>query len=311
MYFATLTEVPILQGLIGAGMGKGPALALLLAVTLFVSRAITRPLRRLARAARAIGAGDLQTAVPVETRDEIGLLATTLEGMRRSLQDRDRQLQMMLSGIAHEVRNPLGGMTLFIGLLREDLAGDAEAVKKIDRIRSELDDLARVVNDFLAFARRQPLQRESFDPRQLLEQLPPLLADLLAERGVELQLPEPGPALSLQADPKRLRQVLLNLLRNAIQASPPGGTVAVRLQQDRTGWLRLDVSDPGPGIAEEMRQRIFEPFFTSRQQGTGLGLALARKIVEEHGGSIEFTCPPGGGTTFTVRLPQAGGGAAA
>ncbi len=282
------------------------ALVLVVAVTLFVSRLITRPLDRLAQSARRIGHGELEREIEVETSDEIGVLAHTLNETRKSIHERDRQLQMMLSGIAHEVRNPLGGMALFAGLLKEELADSPAGRKHLEKICVELDYLSRVVNDFLDFARERPLELEDLDPRAEFEQVEQLSASELQQAGVGLKVEVSPDVERVRWDRERMRRALLNLVRNAVQASDPGGEVVVRLSREG-GRLLLQVSDDGCGIPEQKQAQVFEPFYTSRQQGTGLGLALVRKITEAHGGSISFTTRPEKGTTFSLRLPVQGG----
>lgn len=278
------------------------ALALVVAVTLFVSRLITRPLDRLAQSARRIGRGELDREIEVETSDEIGVLAHTLNETRKSIHERDRQLQMMLSGIAHEVRNPLGGMALFAGLLKEELGDHPAGLKHLEKISTELDYLSRVVNDFLDFARERPLELEELDPRAEFEQVEHLSASELQQAEVGLKSEVAPEVQQVQWDRERMRRVLLNLVRNAIQASDPGGKVAIRLARDGEHLL-LQVSDDGCGIPPQKQEQVFEPFYTSRQQGTGLGLALVKKIIEAHGGSISFTTQAEKGTTFSLRLP--------
>lgn len=278
------------------------ALVLVVAVTLFVSRLITRPLDRLAQSARRIGRGELDREIEVETSDEIGMLAHTLNETRKSIHERDRQLQMMLSGIAHEVRNPLGGMALFAGLLKEELGDHPAGRKHLEKISTELDYLSRVVNDFLDFARERPLELEELDPRPEFEQVEHLSASELQQARVRLKAEVAPEVRQVRWDRERMRRVLLNLVRNAIQASEPGGEVALRLARDGERLL-LQVCDNGCGIPVQKREQVFEPFYTSRQQGTGLGLALVKRIVEAHGGSISLTTQAEKGTTFTLRLP--------
>jgi signal transduction histidine kinase len=279
------------------------ALALAILTTWFVSRRITRPLGRLAEAARAIGQGDLARPVQPETTDEIGFLARTLNEMRQSIEERDQQLQMMLSGIAHEVRNPLGGMALFAGLLKEEVAGNATALEHLRRINTELDYLARVVNDFLDFARKRPVETTEADPRQEAEEIKQLCEGDLQRSQVRLEI-RVDPAVGVVVwDRERMRRVMLNLVQNALQASPAGSTVLLSLER-AAGGIRLRVTDSGHGIPEDKRPLIFRPFFTTRQQGTGLGLALAKKIAEAHGGTISFTSTAGAGTTFELWLPE-------
>jgi signal transduction histidine kinase len=286
-------------------MAGTAALFLVLVVTLFVSRRITRPIGTLAKSARAIGRGELEREVEVETTDEIGVLAHTLNEMRKSIKERDQQLQMMLSGIAHEVRNPLGGMTLFVGLLKEDLAGKKEALAHLDRVSKELEYLSRVVNDFLDFARKRPLELEELDPEEECEQIRTLLAADLEKKELTFLSEVADNIGTVRLDRERFRQALLNLVRNAIQASRTGGRIVISVEQ-REGEIVISVVDEGNGIPEEKRKHVFEPFFTSRQKGTGLGLALVKNVVEAHGGTIAFTTAVERGTTFTIRIPATG-----
>jgi len=291
---ASLGRILLLVGVV--------ALLLVVAVTLFVSRLITRPLDRLAQSARRIGRGELDREIEVETSDEIGVLAHTLNETRKSIHERDRQLQMMLSGIAHEVRNPLGGMALFAGLLKEELGEQPTALKHLEKISTELDYLSRVVNDFLDFARERPLELEDMDPRAEFEQVEHLSASELQRARVTLRTEVAPEVQQVQWDRERMRRALLNLVRNAIQASEAGGEVVICLERDG-GQLVLQVSDSGCGIPRKRQNQIFEPFYTSRQQGTGLGLALVKKIIDAHGGTISFTTQADEGTTFTLRFP--------
>jgi signal transduction histidine kinase len=291
---ASLGRVLLLVGVV--------ALLLVVAVTLFVSRLITRPLDRLAQSARRIGRGELDQEIEVETSDEIGVLAHTLNETRKSIHERDRQLQMMLSGIAHEVRNPLGGMALFAGLLKEELGDHPTSLKHLERISTELDYLSRVVNDFLDFARERPLELEEMDPRAELEQVEHLSASELQQAQVRLKTEVAPEVRQVKWDRERMRRALLNLVRNAIQASDAGGEVVICLAKDGDHLL-LEVSDKGCGIPSDKQEQVFEPFYTSRQQGTGLGLALVKKIVDAHGGTISFTTRAEAGTTFTLRFP--------
>src|SRR6185295_1251391 len=179
---------------------------------------ITRNVRRLVTAAERIGAGDLREPVRVASHDELGVLAQTMERMRQQLAERDARTQQMLAGIAHEVRNPLAGMTLFTGILRDELPDHDDRRAHVDRISRELGYLERVVNDFLDYARR---------PKPELLDLPcdPLLAEvaqLVASQDVAIDV-EPTGGLYARADRAQLRRALLNLAKNAVQAAAAAG----------------------------------------------------------------------------------------
>jgi signal transduction histidine kinase len=276
--------------------GLGAALGVLL-LTAWIARRISGPVTRLAEAAERLGRGDLDAPVPIETRDEIGVLAQTFEETRAALKARDERMQMMLAGIAHEVRNPLGGLELYAGLLRDALGGQPERLEEVRRIEREVGHLKTVVNEFLEFARRPAPHLEAVELQPLCEEVRELTrASSTAEIAVDVPR-----ALRVRADPGQLRRVLLNLARNAVTAARNG---RVQLAAREAGSrVRVEVRDDGPGIPAALREQIFTPFFTTREKGTGLGLAFVREIVREHGGEVAVADAPGGGSVFSFELP--------
>lgn len=320
-------------------VGSGGVLGMVLLAVLF-GLGLTRPLRRLLDSARLIGSGVLDEPVRIARRasrpgaadkpggDEVTELAEGLEAMRQALRARDERMQMMLSGIAHEVRNPLGGMELFAGLLAEELQAAAESSQTgnghgkplevdamrgyVQRIKKELGHLQAVVSDFLEYARRaRPVLR----PLPVLDLLTEVRDSVGGAPGVTVTIEidaavgEDKGALSVAGDATQLRRALLNLCHNAVQACaalPPEDTrprtVELSARLSGTASVRLSIRDSGPGIPEEALPKIWTPFFTTRAQGTGLGLAFVREIVNDHGGDITVTTGPSG-TCFELTLP--------
>lgn len=282
----------------------GLTLLLLAAVAVLSARGLASPLERLVAAALRIGRGDLSSPVAGEPTLEIGILARELEAMRRAIESRDRQLKLMLGGVAHEVKNPLGGIELFSGLMDEELTCEvpnvAEARSHLLKIRRELQYLKNIVDDFLAFAREQKLQTARLNPVALLEAAAQHLTLEAMSKSVALEVhAEPGGAVS--GDQSLLTSALVNLVKNAVQVSSAGQRVTLRGRKAEGKYL-FEVSDQGPGITEELQVRIFEPFFTTREKGTGLGLPLARKLVEAHRGTLTVQSKPGD-TVFRLELP--------
>ena len=279
-------------------IGVGALLAVLL-LTIWLSRRISRPVARLAQAAARLGRGDLDAPIPIETRDEIGVLAQTLEETRAALRARDERMQMMLAGIAHEVRNPLGGLELYAGLLRDALAGQPERLDEVARIEREVGHLKAVVSEFLEFARRHSPRLEAVSLRPLFEEI----RELTAVPGGATITVEAADGVAVRADAVQLRRVLLNLTRNAVAAARAGHVaLGAAVQADR---VRIEVRDDGPGVPPELREKIFAPFFTTREKGTGLGLAFVREIVRDHGSEVDVRDAPGGGSVFSFGLPRA------
>jgi signal transduction histidine kinase len=254
---------------------------------------------RLTEAAQRIAQGDLETPIwRRKRRDQIKTLRDTMEEMRQALRARDEEREMLLAAIAHEIRNPLGGMDLFTGILAEELAGRPEAAH-VARVRAELASLEHVVEEFLDFARSRPLDLAPADLAVLAREVRDLALPLALERGVRLVV---GGAGEARADRERVRGALLNLVRNAVEASPQGAAVeiAVRVQDGRA---EVDVADRGPGLSPEARAKLFRPFFTTKEKGTGLGLALAKKVADAHRGALEVVDRDGGGTVARIALP--------
>ena len=284
------------------------AIVLVAGITLLVASSITRPLLRLTDEAEVLAEGQLDAPISTPARDdEVAHLARTLEGMRTALQGRDQERQMMLAGIAHEVRNPLGGMELFSGLLAEaiDELDDeqppsdeerAELASHAERVQKELRYLTGVVNDFLAFARELPAERKLVDVRALCEDVAALRSDA---GPVEVK----ADSFEFGLDRGRIKESLLNLVANAQQASPTGATVTLEAKLD-DGWLALTVEDRGKGMDEATVDRAFAPFFTTREKGSGLGLPLVRKFARDHGGDAEIRSTLGQGTRITLRLAK-------
>jgi signal transduction histidine kinase len=201
------------------------------------------------------------------------------------------------------VRNPLGGIELFAGLLKEELAAEkpdlAEGQAHLAKIRTELDYLKRLVDDFLSFAREQKLQRERFEAQRWLESAAAHVSGDATRKNVKVEV-SAAPA-TLEGDVSLLTSALVNLLKNAVQASPEGGAVAVRGRAENGRYL-TEVEDTGAGIPAGTQAQIFEPFFTTREKGSGLGLPLARKLAEAHRGSLSVESRPGR-TCFALGLP--------
>jgi signal transduction histidine kinase len=278
---------------------------LLLAVAAVISaQTLSAPLERLVASALRIGGGDFTTPVAAQPTHEIGVLARELEAMRVAIDSRDRQLKMMLGGVAHEVKNPLGGIELFAGLLDEELRANspslAEAQQYVSKVRRELDYLKRIVEDFLSFAKDQKLNRASFDAEAWIRDASQHLAGEAASCQVTLSVSAEPRVLS--GDESLLTGALVNLIKNAVQASPPNRPVTVTGRISESMYV-IEVHDQGNGIARDVLPNIFEPFFTTREKGTGLGLPLAKKLVEAHRGQLSVTSEPGN-TRFQLRLPM-------
>jgi len=276
-----------------AGAVLGAVIAALAAMT------VTRPLTRITEAARRIARGDLETPLWKRRRkDEIGTLRDTIEEMRKALHARDEERETLLAGIAHEVRNPLGAIDLFAGLLAEELARRPEEAH-VARIRSELANLSKVVEEFLDYARARPPLREDVDLRLLLAEVADVAQPLASERQVSLTVDGGGTA---RADREQLRRAAVNLVRNAVEAAPVASEVEV-VAHTSGGEAVVEVRDRGPGLSAEARASLFRPFFTTKERGTGLGLALAKKVAEAHGGTLALEDREGGGTVARLAVP--------
>lgn len=304
--FSTLTNLAGLYGLLAV-----LALVLLSALAFGVARTLTRPLSRLASEVRAVGQGRMDTPFTVGAEDEVGQVARALDEMRHALRARDEERQMMLAGIAHEVRNPLGGMELYAGILMEtaaDLPAETPAHLRDEltnaggRIRRELSYLSGVVNDFLTFARDTPPQRKEVHALALLEGVASLVAPEAAARAVEVRAVTPGGDVVLHVDEGLLKSALLNLAQNAVQACPPGARVELSARAEGD-TVYVGVKDTGPGMTPEQLQSALTPFFTTKEKGTGLGMPLVVKIARTHGGRLDVVTSPGNGCHAQLVLP--------
>ena len=241
-------------------------------------------------------------------RRQVSDLTEELEQKNALLARRSRlaELGEMAAGLAHEIRNPLGGIRLYAGLLERDLAKAPESAALLDKIRLGVEQLDRIVREMLDFTRPIVLERRETSLEQVLEEalgfaLPPGqgLVRIRRDYGTDLRAP---------VDLHHLRRALLNLLLNAVEAMPEGGELGLVLKPAPEA-VEIRIEDTGSGVPPDALGRIFDPFFTSKAQGTGLGLAIVQRVVEAHGGSVAAENRPGGGAAFRILLPTGKGSA--
>jgi signal transduction histidine kinase len=209
----------------------------------------------------------------------------------------------LAASIAHEVRNPLAGMKGALEVLRKELAVKPSNLEIVDELLAQIGRLEHLVRDLLDYARPQALSPQPFDLHEMLDRLIRMVKEQSDARGITVERVD-GPGTSrLIADPKQIEQVVLNLIHNAIQAMDGGGTLRVATRV-RGGAMVIIFKDTGKGIPPTELRRIFQPFYTTKHRGSGLGLPIVMKIAEAHAGSIQINSEPGKGTTATLRLPR-------
>jgi signal transduction histidine kinase len=228
-------------------------------------------------------------------------LAARREEICSDSEDRTRALEGMAARLAHEVKNPLAAIKALSTHMARN-ATDEKSAERLAIVASEADRLQSIVDGFLSFSRGlDDLKLSGVRPHEMARELAVLLESRAAEAGVTLEVSGDS-TLMIEGDARKLRQVLLNLVLNAIQASPRGSAVGVTVRVE-AGEARIVVHDDGEGMTPDVLDRIRKPYFTTREGGTGLGVAVARGLVEQHGGRLEFLSTPGKGTTVLIALP--------
>ena len=298
----------------------------------YVSRSITKPLTLLSKSAEKIGEGDLGHRVNVKTKDEIGSLAAAFNRMAKKLQEADdaliktyqelkeaqeklvRQeklavLGQLAGGVGHELRNPLGAIknaAYFLNMAVEE--PEPEVKEALEILDKEVAESEKIISSLLDFARpKSPTRRKTDVNHVVLE----ALSRVTVPENVEVMDRLAKTLPIILADPDQLGRVFENLIRNACQAMREGGQLGIKTsagsveqpEVESPKWVTVSFTDTGVGIPETDREKVFEPLFTTKAKGIGLGLALTRTLVEGHRGTIEVESDVGKGSTFTVRLP--------
>ncbi len=236
---------------------------------------------------------------------EVARLSAELKKKNAELRRKDRlaALGEMAAGLAHEVRNPLGGIALYSSMLERELTDKPKALNAATRITQGVRSLDRLVGEILDFAQEDRLDLHRLKLGSVLNQIEESAMHWAHETGASLLINPTAYDVSIDADPQRLGQVLLNLVMNGMQAAGKGGRVQISATTKSDGSALIEVWDNGPGIPAEVRDRIFNPFFTTKDAGTGLGLAIVHRIVEAHAGTIRVTNDSRGGARFSICLP--------
>ncbi len=292
----------------------GTVLLAALGVALAAAGRVTRPLAELTSAAEALGRGRTAATVPVRSRDEIGALATAFNRMAVDLRHAEQELVEaakfafvgeLAAGVAHEVRTPLGVLRSSTQLLERSLPNvDDEAHELLQLLRDEVDRIDRVVTGLLDLGRPRELRPEPSRLDQIVFRAVDFAEAQAREKGVSVCRHPLAAAPVVLCDPELTYQVALNLVVNAIQIVAPGGSVEVTMLPAREGYAGFAVRDDGPGVPDDLRERIFEPFFTRRDGGAGLGLTFVRRVVHEHRGRVWLESGDGRGAVFYVELPS-------
>jgi signal transduction histidine kinase len=292
--------------------------------TALALRRINKPLHQLTFAAERIASGDLSVQLNDSTfnqADEIGRLTRAFNTMtqklsvQKQLDDKLRSLERrailaeMAANLAHEIRNPLNLINLTADHLGHEYKPENESLQQtyselIAALKTEVKHLNTMVGSFLNVGKPSKLKKSSFVLRELFEQVQVLVKQHLLEKSITLNI-QGNPEFTVTADLEQMRLVVLNLLLNAIEFVPRNGTITIDSHNNPEHKTCIfTIRDDGPGINSDDVERIFEPYFSNRPGGTGLGLALARRIIEEHSGMISAANHPDGGAEFTITLPE-------
>ena len=313
-------------------------LAIGMLVTILIHYLVDIPVQRLVSHSALVALGDLESRVPVSSRDELGELSEAVNSMTESLGRADRELKgwadslenkveersreimrmeeqlrrseklvslgTLSAGVAHEINNPLTGILLYSSIISSDKRLDPALLPDIERIIAETQRCAGIVKDLLEFSRESSPEREVIHLEAILDEVAtffhqqPDFSDIVIRKNFGRNLPQ------ISVDPGQVRQVFMNLVINAGHAMPHGGTLEISTNRSADGkYLCAAFQDDGIGIPEENLARIFDPFFTTKPEGTGLGLSISYGIIERNGGKIEVKSRVGEGTTFIVKLP--------
>ena len=291
----------------------GPLLSALLG---FVwTSSFTRPLEALIRATRRLAAGDLGHRVE-PAPDELGALGTAFNDMASALQENVRHLQRteqlavageMAAGLVHEIKNPLAGIKAAAQVLISEGRLTSQDELVLRRVEREVVGLEGLLRSFLEFARPPRPQLADVDLNAVVEAATSLHLRAEGARPGRAEVTKVLGALPpVHADASLLQHVVVNVLLNALEVSPDGAAVEIRTSFDAGACaVAIEVADRGPGIAPEQARRVFEPFYSTKPHGTGLGLAVSKRLVEQHDGTLTFAPRPGGGTVFRIQLPAA------
>jgi len=300
----------ILYGLVGLG----PLLSALLGF-IFIS-GLTRPVKVLLDSTRKLKSGDLDHRV-VGLRDEFGELADAFNEMVGSLKEQMLKMQRteqmvvvgeLAAGLAHEIKNPLAGIKVAMQVLAEEASLSDEDRGVVKKVAQEVVRLESLMKNFLNFARPAKPQLAELNVNNLINTI---LTFYVKSRSISPDCPggiriekDLQPLPGTLADPMQLQQIFLNLVLNAVDAMPGGGTLSVRTSFEKgSDLIQIQISDTGRGISGEHADKIFQPFFTTKPKGTGLGLAISKQLIEQHGGSITVAGNPSGGAVFRIALP--------
>ncbi len=298
------------MGAVGAvGAGAGLVVGYVLARRL--RQTIQQYLVRVEGASEMLG--QQLPAVQVEGGETDGSddLQRRVELAVRRLNEQEREVRraerlavvgQLAAGVAHEVRNPLTSAILLLETGRKDPTAGGLTADDLDLIEQELHRIEQTLQTFLAFARPPRLERSTFDLPALVREAVALCRGRFEQAGIAAEVRVPDGDGRLTADREQVRQVLMNLLLNAADAMPTGGRVGVAVSRTAQA-VEIAVSDTGPGISADIRPRLFEPFATGKETGTGLGLVVCKRAAEDHGGTIRGENPPGGGARFVLTLP--------
>jgi len=303
--------------LLVAGAG---AVAICGALLVVLTYTVQRPMVELQQKIAQLGRGDLSVSVSFARRnDEIGDLGRNFNQMVSQLRESRNEIEHlhrtqmsraehlatlgeMATGLAHEIRNPLAGIAGVIEIIGRDLPTTSPARSVVRDVRQEIARINHIVTDLLQTARPHPPKVRKTDLNTTVEHAVMLGRQQALAKSIEISMHKDPSLPEVEHDSDQIHQVLLNLLLNALQAISPEGKVSVTIKQLGTDAV-IEVADNGRGIAPENLPNIFRPFFTTKGDGTGLGLSLARRIVEDHQGRIDVSSTVGQGTTFMVILP--------
>ena len=298
----------VIYTLIAAAVGLGATL---------IGQRLLAPIRVLTEGVKAVAAGDLKRKVEVRSRGELGLLAREFNTMAASLDhqrsdllraERLAAVGRISAQITHEIRNPLNAIGLNAELLAEELGGanvSPDACAMVQAIGREVDRLNAVSEEYLRFARLPKPVFACEYVNEIVSWLAEFFRPEMTASHVRLEIRLADRLPPVRADEGQLRAALLNLLRNSREAMPQGGTISLATRLVEGGSIEVEVRDTGGGIPAEALPRIFDPFYSTKEKGTGLGLAFTQQVVQEHGGTIRCESVPGSGTVFAIRLPGA------